>query len=165
MADQARNHRSGSCQVDAHDPAVVGQDSTAVAVLTIGGGRCSWRASRNTRALGSLEVTAEAVRQQPGDVTLPAEDGPSSAGISRRMTFTGMAMGMLSGARLEWPQTCHADPGPKRTPEGYPYLWTGEILPAMIQVYRAAVIGVDAAAGPQVPARGGIDLPRPMTKR
>jgi hypothetical protein len=47
--DQARSHGSGSYQVDAHHPGAGRRDSTAVAVLTIGGGRWSWRASRSSR--------------------------------------------------------------------------------------------------------------------
>jgi len=50
MAAQARSHGSGSSQVGAHDPVAGGRDSTAVAVLTIGDGRCLWRASRNASA-------------------------------------------------------------------------------------------------------------------
>jgi hypothetical protein len=50
MAAQARSHGSGSYQVGAHDPVAGGRDSTAVAVLTIGDGRCLWRASRNASA-------------------------------------------------------------------------------------------------------------------
>ena len=48
-AGQARSHGSGSYQVDAHGPVAGGRDSAAAAVFTTGGGRCSWRTSRNTR--------------------------------------------------------------------------------------------------------------------
>jgi hypothetical protein len=48
-AGPARSHGSGSYQVDAHGPVAGGRDSAAAAVFTTGGGRCSWRASRNTR--------------------------------------------------------------------------------------------------------------------
>src|SRR5215510_1269985 len=43
------------------------------------------------RALAPLGITEEAVRQQLSDMSLPAEDGPSSYGISRRITFTRYA--------------------------------------------------------------------------
>jgi len=48
MADQARSHGSGFYRVDAHDPVAGGRDNIAVAVLAIGDGRCSRRASRNS---------------------------------------------------------------------------------------------------------------------
>jgi ATP-dependent Clp protease ATP-binding subunit ClpC len=112
------------------------------------------------RALASLGITVEAVRQQLDDMSLPAEDGASSVGISRRITFTKMTMGTLSNARHQWPNTGHLDGDQKHTPEGYPYLCTGEILLAMINVTPGAVIGKDAAAAIQVLARLGMDLPR-----
>jgi ATP-dependent Clp protease ATP-binding subunit ClpA len=110
------------------------------------------------KALASLGITAEAARQQLDAMSIPAEDGPSSYGISRRITCTRMTMGTLSKARLQRPKTGHADEDQARTAEGYPYMCTGEILLAMINVYQGAVIGTDAAAALQVLARLGADL-------
>jgi Clp amino terminal domain, pathogenicity island component len=110
------------------------------------------------KALASLGITAEAARQQLDAMSIPAEDGPSSYGISRRITCTRMTMGTLSNARFQWHKTGHADEDQPRTAEGYPYMCTGEILLAMINVYKGAVIGADAAAAAQVLARLGVDL-------
>jgi hypothetical protein len=115
-------------------------------------------------ALASLGVTVEAVQQHLADMSLPAEDGPSSYGISRRLTFTRMTMGTLSNARIQLPKTGHLDESEKHTPEGYPYLCTGEILLALINVAGGAIIGKEAAAALQVLATLGIDLPWAYTQ-
>jgi ATP-dependent Clp protease ATP-binding subunit ClpC len=110
------------------------------------------------KAMVSLGITVEAARQQLDAMSMPTEDGPSSYGISRRITCTRMTMGTLSNARLQWPKTGHADEDQARTAEGYPYMCTGEILLAMISVYPGAVIGTDAAAAAQVLVGLGVDL-------
>jgi Clp amino terminal domain, pathogenicity island component len=111
------------------------------------------------RALTSLGITAEAVSQSLAGMSLPAEDGPSSYGISRRITFTKWSMGILSNTRAQLPETGHAGEGQKRPPEGGVYLCTGEILLAMIDIARGAVIGENTASAIQLLARFGIDLP------
>jgi ATP-dependent Clp protease ATP-binding subunit ClpA len=113
------------------------------------------------RALKHLGITVEAVRQQLDEITRPDEDGPSAVGISRSITFTRMVMGTLMRARDEWPETGHADENQKRTPEGYPYLCTGEILVAMIDVRPECAEPVapsHVAEAIQVLTRLGVDL-------
>jgi Clp amino terminal domain, pathogenicity island component len=97
-------------------------------------------------ALASLGITAEAVRRQLEDIARPAEDGASSYGISRRITFTRMGMGLLSHTITALSKTGHAEEGQPRTPRG-PYLCTGEMLVAVIGVLPERVV-------PAVPAEG-----------
>jgi hypothetical protein len=67
-------------------------------------------------------------------------------------------MGTLSNARAhQFPVTGHAGEGQKRTPEGNPYLRTGEIVLTMLDIARHAVIGKEAVAAGQVLARLGLD--------
>jgi ATP-dependent Clp protease ATP-binding subunit ClpC len=112
------------------------------------------------RALKHLGITVDAVRQQLDEFTRPDEDGASAVGIPRSITFTRMVMGMLAQARLEWPKTGHADENQKRTPEGYPYLCTGEVLVAMIDVRSECtkpVTPAHVAEAIQVLTRLGVD--------
>ena len=108
--------------------------------------------------LASLGITAEAVRRQLEDIARPAEDGASSYGISRRITFTRMGMGLLSHTIMALSKTGHAEEGQPRTPRG-PYLCTGEMLVAVIGVLpERAVTAVPAegAAAVQVLDRLGV---------
>ena len=57
----------------------------------------------------SLGITAEAVRRQLEEITRPDEDGASSYGISRRITFTRMGMSVLSHTITALTKTGHAE--------------------------------------------------------
>src|SRR5450755_2465290 len=95
------------------------------------------------RALGSLGITAKAVREELVAINQPEEDGPSSRGISQHITFTRVFMGMMSQAlSKEIIRTGHAEEGQKRTPEGNPYLCTGEILLPMVGVPDLRKMGI-----------------------
>jgi hypothetical protein len=110
-------------------------------------------------ALASLGITAEAARRQLEAITRPDEDGASSYGLSRRITFTRMGMGVLSHAILALTKTGHAEEGQPRTPRG-PYLCTGEMLVAIIGVLPEGVVPVISASAPeavQVLNRLGVD--------
>ena len=96
-------------------------------------------------ALSSLGVTADVVGQELAQTTRSDEDGASSYGISREITFTRMGMGVLSRTIMALRDTGHAEDGEPRTPTG-PYLCTGEML--------LAIIGILAASGVQ-PGQGG----------
>jgi hypothetical protein len=113
------------------------------------------------RALGSLGITAKAVRQQLAEIARLDEDGASAVGISQSITFTRMVMGTLMRARDELPKTGHADANQTRTPEGYPYICTGEILLAMMDVqpeYIKPVVPSRVTEAVQVLTRLGVDL-------
>jgi hypothetical protein len=119
------------------------------------------RADRGVAAnsLESLGVTAEAVRRQLEAITGPEEDGASSYGISRRITFTRMGMGVLSHTITALTKTGHAEEGQPRTPQG-PYLCTGEMLVAIIGVLPESVAPAIPARAPeavQVLNRLGVD--------
>jgi hypothetical protein len=110
-------------------------------------------------ALAALGVTAEAARRQLEEIARPAEDGASSYGISRRITFTRMGMGLLSHTITALAKTGHAEQGQPRTPQG-PYLCTGEMLVAMIGVLPERVVHAvptDGAEAVQVLNRLGVD--------
>ncbi|HWM98605.1 MAG TPA: Clp protease N-terminal domain-containing protein [Streptosporangiaceae bacterium] len=110
-------------------------------------------------ALEALGITAAEVRRQLGEITRPDEDGASSYGISRRITFTRMAMGLLSHTIMALTKTGHAQEGQPRTPQG-PYLCTGEMLVAMIGVLPESVVHAVPVDGPeavQVLKRLGVD--------
>ena len=100
-------------------------------------------------ALESLGINAEAVRRQLEAITRPDEDGASSYGISRRITFTRMGMGVLSHTITALTKTGHAEEGQPRTPQG-PYLCTGEMLVAVIGVLPERVVPVVPASAPEV---------------
>jgi len=99
-------------------------------------------------ALEALGITAAEVRRQLGEITRPDEDGASSYGISRRITFTRMAMGLLSHTIMALTKTGHAEEGQPRTPQG-PYLCTGEMLVAMIGVLPESVVHAVPVDGPE----------------
>ena len=99
-------------------------------------------------ALELLGITAEAVRRQLKEITRPDEDGASSYGISRRITFTRMGMGVLSHTIMALSKTGHARDGQPRTPQG-PYLCTGEMLVAVIGVLPESVVPVVSAGAPE----------------
>ena len=110
-------------------------------------------------ALESLGITAGAVRRQLADITRSDEDGASSYGISRRITFTRMGMGILSHTITALTQTGHAEEDQPRTPQG-PYLCTGEMLVAIIGVLPDSVAPIVSTSGSeavQVLNRLGID--------
>jgi hypothetical protein len=100
-------------------------------------------------ALESLGINAEAVRRQLEAITRPDEDGASSYGISGRITFTRMGMGVLSHTITALTKTGHAEEGQPRTPQG-PYLCTGEMLVAVIGVLPERVVPVVPASAPEV---------------
>jgi len=110
-------------------------------------------------ALESLGITAEAVRLQLADITRSEEDGASSYGISRRITFTRMGMGILSHTITALAKTGHAEEGQPRTSRG-PYLCTGEMLVAIIGVLPESVVPMVSTSGSeavQVLKRLGVD--------
>lgn len=110
-------------------------------------------------ALASLGITSEAVRRQLEDITRPDEDGASSYGISRRITFTRMGMGLLSHTIMALSKTGHAEEGQPRMPRG-PYLCTGEMLVAVIEVLPERVmpaVPADGAEAVQVLNRLGVN--------
>jgi hypothetical protein len=96
-------------------------------------------------ALESLGITVEAARRQlekiPRDIRADEyhENGASEVFISKRITFTRMAMGLLSLAWLALSKTGHSAPGQPRTPQGS-YLCTGEILVAIFRMQFGLVL-------------------------
>ena len=110
-------------------------------------------------ALASLGITAEAVHRQLEDIARPDEDGASSYGISRRITFTKMGMGLLSHTVMALSKTGHAEESQPRTPRG-PYLCTGEMLVAVIGVLPERAVPAapaDGAGAVQVLNRLGVN--------
>lgn len=100
-------------------------------------------------ALEALGITAEVVRRRLEEITRPDEHGASSYGISRRITFTRMGMGVLSQTIMALAKTGHAEEGQPRGPQG-PYLCTGEMLVAMIGVLPESVVPAVSASAPEV---------------
>lgn len=110
-------------------------------------------------ALERLGITTEAVRRQLEEITRPDEHGASSYGISRRITFTRMGMGVLSRTITALAKTGHAEEGQPRGPQG-PYLCTGEMLVAMIGALPEGVVPAVSPSAPeavQVLNRLGVD--------
>jgi hypothetical protein len=111
-------------------------------------------------ALAALGITAEAVRRRLEEIARPDEHGASSYGISRRITFTRMAMGLLSHTITALTKTGHAEEGQPRTPQG-PYLCTGEMLVAMIGVLpERAVLAVPSDRPEAVQVLNRLDVDR-----
>jgi hypothetical protein len=101
-------------------------------------------------ALSSLGITAGEVRRELAQITRSHEDGASSYGISREISFTRMGMGVLSHTTFALRETGHAEDGQPRTPTG-PYLCTGEMLLAIIGVF--AISDVQPGQGSASDAR------------
>lgn len=99
------------------------------------------RGSIAARALGSLDITADAVRDSLFGAERPEEDGPSSYGVSERITFTRMVIGVMSKARLGLTETGHAHEGQVRTSEGYPYLCSGEVVLPLVSSRQTGHVG------------------------
>ena len=88
-------------------------------------------------ALDSLGITADVVHRELAQITRSQEDGASSYGISREITFTRAGMGVLSHTMLALRESGHAEDGQPRTPTG-PYLCIGEMLLAIIGIFPAS---------------------------
>ena len=126
IAEQARSHGSGPYQVDAHGPVVGGRDSTAVAVLTIGGGRAHGERRITTRqspARISAPLTVErpgAARNAPGHLRVrttlwlvyrpPRRPGPDvrpgGSGQRPRRSGSLAAISAATAAWLGWTYRC-----------------------------------------------------------
>lgn len=110
------------------------------------------------RALEPLNVTDESVRLTISEINKGPEAGPSSTGISQRLTFTRAVRGVISLALSdEVFNTNHADKNQKHTDRGDPFLCTGEVILPMLKVPHGVKIGVDAPGPVEVLTRLGVD--------
>ncbi len=108
-------------------------------------------------AHSSIGVTADVVRQELAQITRSDEDGASSYGISRKITFTRMGLGILSHTIMTVVDTGHAENDQPRMPTG-PYLCTGGMLLTIIRVLPDAQPGPSSASdASQVLHRLGVD--------